>query len=118
MNIFLPYKSYLDDIILLISTLSILINLLFLRNAFLLTHCLSKLKAFCPIFIQCKEKKVFMLIFLLHDNFLGILLPFVYFLQIVFDICFFHALFFIFLFLGNSLYLFFVCSHKLSFLCS
>ena len=56
MNIFLPYKSYLDDTVLLISTLSILIDLLFLRNAFLLTHCLSKIKVFCPIFVQCKEK--------------------------------------------------------------
>ena len=54
---FLPYQSFLDNTITLVSTLSILIVLLFLRNAFLLIHCLSKSEAFYFIFIPCKEKK-------------------------------------------------------------
>ena len=44
----LPYKSFLENTILLISTLSILIGLLFLWNAFLLIHFSTKIKAFSP----------------------------------------------------------------------
>ena len=55
---FLPYKLFLDNTILLISTLSMLMGLLFLWNAFLLIHYLSKGKAFLLIFIPCKEKKI------------------------------------------------------------
>ena len=54
----LPYESFLDNTIFLISTLSVLIGLLFLCNAFLLIHCLSKINDFYSIFRPCKEKNV------------------------------------------------------------
>ena len=54
----LPYKSFLDHTILLISALLIVIDLLYLRNAFLLLFSLPKIETFCFIFILCKDKKL------------------------------------------------------------
>ena len=72
----LPYKSFLDHTILLISALLIVIDLLYLRNAFLLLFSLPKIKTFCFIFILCKDKKLkkkIILIFWHHYNFCGTL---------------------------------------------
>ena len=54
---FLPYESFLDNTILLIDTLPILIGFLFLCSAFLLIHCLSKIKAFVPFLYDVKKKR-------------------------------------------------------------
>ena len=52
-----PIK-YLDETIILVSSILILTGYLFLWNGFLLIHCLSKIKACFSIFILCKEKKI------------------------------------------------------------
>ena len=54
---FLSYEPFLDNTILLMSTLSILIIFLFLWNTFLLIYLSPKIKAFCSFFWFVKKKK-------------------------------------------------------------
>ena len=62
----LPYDSFLDNTILLISTLPILIDIKFIFNNVFFTEN----QDFFSIFIPCNEKKskIFMLIFYLYNN--------------------------------------------------
>ena len=53
---FLPYESFLDNTAHLSSTLSILIDLIFLWNAFLLIHY-QKSKLFVPFLYHVKKKR-------------------------------------------------------------
>ena len=91
---FLPYESLLDNTILLISTLSVLIGLLFLWNAFF--NIDQKSNLFVPFLYHIKKLrwKMFTLSFLLYNNFFDIILVF-YFLQTYFDIYLFHIFFFV-----------------------
>ena len=91
---FLPYESLLDNTILLISTLSVLIGLLVLWNAFF--NIDQKSNLFVPFLYHIKKLrwKMFTLSFLLYNNFFDIILVF-YFLQTYFDIYLFHIFFFV-----------------------
>ena len=87
-----------------ISSMLLNTNVLFLWNVFLLIHCLPKIKAFCSIFIPCKEKKkIFLNFFLLYNNFFGIPLFFLFFSLISIPSM---SSFLSFFSLDNSLYLF------------
>ena len=85
----------------------------------LLIYCLPTSKAFCFIFIQHNEKKrkIFVLIFLLWNNFFGILSAFVLFWHILIFISSMFS-FLCFSSLDNFLYLFFACFCTLSLLLS
>ena len=112
---FLPYESLLDNTILLISTLSVLIGLLFLWNAFF--NIDQKSNLFVPFLYHIKKLrwKMFTLSFLLYNNFFDIILVF-YFLQTYFDIYLFHIFFFHFLFCQIILYIYFLLAVAI-FLC-
>ena len=75
---FLPYESLLDNTILLISTLSVLIGLLFLWNAFF--NIDQKSNLFVPFLYHIKKLrwKMFTLSFLLYNNFFDIILVFLF----------------------------------------
>ena len=95
----LPYKSFLDNAILLFSILSILTVLLFLWNSFLLIHCLSKIESCFSIFILNKEKKIkkIMLVLLLYNN--SSWCSFIYFYLFTFIYLFFFLVFLLFFYL-------------------
>ena len=54
---FSRYEFFLNNTILLVSTLWILDGFLFLWNAFLLIHYLSKIKTFFPFLYHVKKKR-------------------------------------------------------------
>ena len=95
---FLPYESLLDNTILLISTLSVLTSLLFLWNAFF--NIDQKSNLFVPFLYHIKKLrwKMFMLSFLLYNNFFDIILVFfIFFRHVLISICSIFS-FFIFFF--------------------
>ena len=109
---FLPNKSFLDNTILLISTLSILIGALFLWNAFLLIHCSSNIKAFSSIFMPCKEKKIkffYVDFFALRHWFLCSFSLYLFSSDIFWYLFLLYSLLVFFSSSDNSLYLFLVC---------
>ena len=80
----------------------ILIGIL-LSKAFLLIQSSPKIKAFCSIFIQCKEKEanIFCAFFQLYDNFFDILLFFIFFRHIYLYLFLLYCLFIYFSFSDN-----------------
>ena len=115
---FLPYESLLDNTILLISTLSVLIGLLFLWNAFF--NIDQKSNLFVPFLYHIKKLrwKMFTLSFLLYNNFFDIILVFL-FSSDIFWYLFVPYFLFSFSFLSdNSLYLFLACCRNISLLFS